>query len=289
MPYFSIVTPNFNCSKYIERSYECLRRQTDPDWEWVVVDDGSTDNSLEVLEGISRCDPRVKIFPLERNMGRGAARAEAVSRATGEVLVVWDIDDLYVETRLAEARLAFDSNIDFFCSYVLVVDNNLNIKGARHFGSGGVAGLFPSFVHPSLMFRRGLLGQVNYDADARAGEDMSLMVELEQGGYKGVYCKKYLVLYFEDREVNLKKTLSAHNNQMNFLRKYMPRWRVDGLTKMRMRVRMGIKSLLLNAMRVYPDIYLLTVKGRYMESVQFGLLGDEHVYIAKRASTMIVC
>ena len=286
-PYFSVVTPNFNCAKFIGRSYSSLLAQSDVDWEWVVVDDGSSDNSVAIFKELCAKDPRIKFHAFEKNRGRGAARSYAVQKAIGEIVVIWDIDDLYVSTRLAAAREAFKDGADFFCSYALVVDNSLNLKGARHFAANS-GGLLPRFVHPTLMLKRKLFEEISYDPSARAGEDMAVMIGLEQGSYLGNYCEKYLMLYFEDREINIEKTITSHNSQFIFCRRYIHSMSESKPALKKWLFRMRVKGWLLRLMSVAPSIYLRTVKYRYMENVALKLISEEHVKIFKSAEALIV-
>lgn len=286
-PFFSIITPNYNCANYIERSYSCLLAQSDIDWEWIIVDDGSSDDSVTIFRRLSITDPRIKIHTFPHNRGRGAARSHAVDNSIGEVAVIWDIDDLYVSTRLSVARKAFEEGVDFFCSYALVVDNSLNLKGARHF-TPETNGILPRFVHPTLMVRKDLLQVLKYDEAARAGEDMAVMVGLEQGPYSGKYCEQYLMLYFEDREVNLEKTIIAHKNQYEFAAKYLQESSNFDPALKKWLFRMKIKGWALKCMRVAPTLYLRTVKFRYLENVALKLLNGEHLEIFKKAASLVV-
>jgi glycosyltransferase involved in cell wall biosynthesis len=52
-PIFSIITPTYNCAEFIFRSYNLLKNQTENSWEWIVVDDGSTDASSELFQSIN--------------------------------------------------------------------------------------------------------------------------------------------------------------------------------------------------------------------------------------------
>ncbi len=98
-PVFSVITPVYNGEAFVDRCYRCLALQTFTDWEWVVVDDGSTDHTAELVRRIA--DPRVRLTSYQPNRGRGHARLQALEASRGDWMVVWDVDDLHYPDRLA--------------------------------------------------------------------------------------------------------------------------------------------------------------------------------------------
>ncbi|MEC7762637.1 MAG: glycosyltransferase family 2 protein [Pseudomonadota bacterium] len=105
MPRFSIVIPVFNASDTLAETIEAIRAQTCTDWEAILVDDGSTDGSRDLLDGLA-ADPR---FRPMRNPGKGpsAARNHGVSKARGEIIAFCDADDLWDREKLARVAAMF--------------------------------------------------------------------------------------------------------------------------------------------------------------------------------------
>lgn len=95
----SVIMPSYNKALYIGRSIDSVLNQTYTDWELVIVDDASTDNSMEVIAGYE--DSRIKVLCNEKNMGIAAARNKAVSLAEGEYIAVLDADDISPDYRFA--------------------------------------------------------------------------------------------------------------------------------------------------------------------------------------------
>lgn len=281
MPYFSIITPTFNCAAYIDRSYRCLCAQGLQDWEWIVVDDGSTDNTQQILERISQVDERVKVFTLPKNEGRGYARNFALRSCRGQGVVVWDVDDIYLPSRLGCIKNSFDEGYDFFCSYALIVDVALNIKGARHFSTKH-KGIYPSFVHPTLALKSSLLARVGYDENMRAGEDLALMIDLENN-FRGFYCDEYLMLYVEDREINLNKTIVMHKSHENSLKKLLLLGFICPSNKQRLKLlfNLKLKYLILQMLRISPNLYLKSVSFRHIDNVMSSRLSGDHIVLFK--------
>lgn len=94
-PVVSIITPSYNRADIIHETAQSIFNQVYPKWEWVIVDDGSTDNSWDLLQVYAAKDDRVKIFKRNREpKGACSCRNIAVEKATGNYLIFLDTDDL---------------------------------------------------------------------------------------------------------------------------------------------------------------------------------------------------
>ena len=109
----SVIIPVYNAEKYLNESINGILNQTLDDLEVLCVDDGSADNSLEILREFERKDNRVKVFHQE-NKGGGAARNLAIPHATGEYIYFMDADDEIKQNALKECYdIAEEKNVDF--------------------------------------------------------------------------------------------------------------------------------------------------------------------------------
>ena len=95
----SIITPVYNVAKYIEQCIESVRQQSFQDWEWILVDDGSTDDSLAILNRYAALDKRLQVIH-QKNQGPAAARNAALHRAVGDYITFLDADDWVEEDYL---------------------------------------------------------------------------------------------------------------------------------------------------------------------------------------------
>lgn len=99
-PLISIITGYYNCKKYIRQTANSIINQTFPYWEWIIINDGSTEEGTEeVLKEIEQLDCRIKIYN-EKNQGRIATRDKAISRAKCDLLFILDADDVIDKTML---------------------------------------------------------------------------------------------------------------------------------------------------------------------------------------------
>ena len=126
----SIITPCYNSSKFIGQMIESVIAQTYPNWELLITDDCSTDNSRKIVEEYSKKDPRVHLFKLEKNSGAGIARNNSIEKAQGRFIAFLDSDDMWKPEKL-EKQLTFmvDHGYQFSHSYTLVVDEDNKVVG----------------------------------------------------------------------------------------------------------------------------------------------------------------
>ena len=98
----SVILPVYNASDYLHQCMDSIVGQTLKDIEIICVDDGSTDNSLDILKEYEQKDKRVKVIQ-QKNAGAGAARNNGLSIATGEYLSFLDSDDFFEPDMLEKA------------------------------------------------------------------------------------------------------------------------------------------------------------------------------------------
>jgi glycosyltransferase involved in cell wall biosynthesis len=262
-PIFSIITPTYNCAEFILRSYKFLDAQTEKSWEWIIVDDGSTDHTKAVVDSIK--DERIIFLTYVNNQGRGYARNLGLKNTKGAIIVIWDVDDIYFPNRL-EAIKNNIKNYDFFVSKAIVVDNNLNIKGIRGFNKNQ---LYTGFVHPTLAFTSVIKNKINYDETMTAGEDLESMIFLTNN-CNGFFYAEPLMLYVEDREVNLNKSLISNTSHLKTIKKtyYLKITKINFYNYFLSVIKLKIKIYILKIFNFYPKLYFLTVKYRNIENNQ---------------------
>ncbi|PSW03868.1 glycosyltransferase family 2 protein [Photobacterium lipolyticum] len=127
----SIITPAYNCKDTIVKTYESILAQSYVNWEWVVTEDCSSDETLKVLQEIGSKDPRVLLLKNEVNSGAAVSRNNSIGNAKGEFLAFLDSDDIWLDNKLLEQITFMESNrVDFsFTAYRLIdeSDSDMNI------------------------------------------------------------------------------------------------------------------------------------------------------------------
>ncbi len=120
----TVVTPAWNCEKYIEDTIKSVQSQTYTNWEMIIVDDCSTDNTVNIVTKLSAEDPRIKILVQEVNSGAAKARTKAMQAGSGRFVAYLDADDIWKPNKL-ERQVAFmkEKKCGFSCASYEVIDD----------------------------------------------------------------------------------------------------------------------------------------------------------------------
>ena len=102
----SVITPTYNSSQFIGDTIESVLAQRFQDWEMLIVDDCSTDNSVEIANRFAGRDDRISTVQLSENSGAAVARNTAISKARGRYISFLDSDDIWLAHKL-ETQLDF--------------------------------------------------------------------------------------------------------------------------------------------------------------------------------------
>lgn len=122
LPLISVILPTYNRAYPILRAIESVKAQTYPYWELVIIDDGSTDETAEVLERVTKLDTRIRTYR-QRNLGPARARNHGVARAQGEIIAFIDSDDQYDPCHLELGARTFcaSEKTDFIITGVRII------------------------------------------------------------------------------------------------------------------------------------------------------------------------
>jgi len=121
----SIIAPTYNCGKFIGETIESVLNQTYQNWEMIIVDDCSTDNTKDVVESYIARDGRIRYHLLEVNSGAAVARTKAMELAVGQYMAFLDSDDLWTRDKL-KRQLAFmkENGYNFTCTAYEQIDED---------------------------------------------------------------------------------------------------------------------------------------------------------------------
>lgn len=119
-PFFSIVMPAYNAQTYIKTAVESIQRQQFTDWELIIIDDCSTDDTQKFIRNIMTADPRIRLFTHTQNFGVSEARNRGICEAAGEYLWFVDADDRAEEDLLQKVYESLQHNRAQFVLFGLV-------------------------------------------------------------------------------------------------------------------------------------------------------------------------
>jgi glycosyltransferase involved in cell wall biosynthesis len=124
-PEISVVMPAYNAAKYLAEAIQSVLQQSFTSWELIVIDDGSTDNTAEIVMGF-QADERIRLIK-QANAGVSSARNAGINAATGNYITFLDADDIYLPENLLTKyeTINSDSGIDYVYSDLLVCDSQM--------------------------------------------------------------------------------------------------------------------------------------------------------------------
>ncbi|HFJ9488404.1 glycosyltransferase family 2 protein [Bacillus cereus] len=115
-PLISIVTPSYNASSFIKETIQSVQSQTYTNWEMIIIDDVSKDNTCELIKEEIKKDNRIRLIELQENRGAAIARNTGINNARGKYVAFLDSDDLWLPEKL-EKQLTFMQNNDVAFSF----------------------------------------------------------------------------------------------------------------------------------------------------------------------------
>lgn len=212
-PKFSIITPVFNGEKYLPGCYADVLGFHVRDWEWIIVNDGSTDGTDCICRSLAMHDPRIRMVSYRNNRGRGYARNLALAQARGKWIVILDADDHSFPDRLDELDAIREPDFDWMGSPVILAGRGkFEIYGRRDHTQNELDRTKNKPVHPGLIVRADIaraLGYREFKTVGGIGEDVRFLILLSLK-YRGYFPDRASVLFCEDSEINFRKAL--HSN-----------------------------------------------------------------------------
>ncbi|AFY54581.1 glycosyl transferase [Rivularia sp. PCC 7116] len=216
-PKVSVVVPAYNVSNYLKDALASLEAQTFPDFEALIVDDGSTDNTAAVAGEFCRRDSRFKLLQ-KSNGGLSSARNYGIRHAGGEYIALLDGDDVYHKDKLAThiARLysCADVGLVYSASRTIRDDGKptfITLSGKPVHSNPLLALLCKNFIgHGSnAVFRRCLIDEIGeFNESLRSWEDVDLWLRIAATQKWRFYREKRILSYYRVRPSGLSFNVS---------------------------------------------------------------------------------
>jgi teichuronic acid biosynthesis glycosyltransferase TuaG len=127
----SIITPSYNSKRFIKKTIASVLSQTYKNWEMIIVDDVSPDNSNEIIEEFIKKDSRIKLIKLEKNSGAAMSRNKALEMAKGRYIAFLDSDDIWYENKL-ERQIDFMQKNNYPISFTSYETINKDGNSCNH-------------------------------------------------------------------------------------------------------------------------------------------------------------
>lgn len=222
MPFFSVIIPVYNCSQYINNALTSVINQTFKDWEIIIIDDGSKDDSLHIAKEWERENSQIVVLSHKNNVNRGvsASRNLGIKYAKGEWIALLDADDVWLNNKLQTEYEVLIKNPDLvlLASSARIIHTDKELGFQQTYGSQRINGkiinpyqkLIRGFIVPTsgVTFKRESFLEIGgFNEEFRFAEDTLLFHQLTERGN----------LYFipeELSEFRFHSASSAHNTQI---------------------------------------------------------------------------
>ena len=193
----SIITPSYNSSRFIEECVGSVLSQTYDNWEMLIVDDYSADNSLQILKKYN--DKRIQLIELDKNVGAAESRNVAIRKAKGKYIAFLDSDDLWEPQKL-EKQISFIETEDIafsFSTYQPMSDDESKLYSIIH---------APKIVTYSSYLKKTIIGCLTVIIDRektgsfempniRSSHDMALWLLIMRRGFDAYGLDENLARY----------------------------------------------------------------------------------------------
>lgn len=177
-PYISVILPVYNAEKYISEALESILNQTFTDFELIVINDGSTDDSAKIIKNFAKHDKRIRFINHSKNKGLIGVLNEGLALCQGQYIARMDSDDISLPSRFEKQIAHMNSHPE--CGVLSI--------GMQMFGNSNEIVIHPAkvgifdlmrycmIVHPGVMMRKSVLDkyEFKYDKNYKYAEDYEL-------------------------------------------------------------------------------------------------------------------
>ena len=215
MPFISVLMPAFNAEKYIECAIKSILNQSYSNFELIILDDGSSDQTRELINQFS--DSRIKKIYQDENAGLVTARNALVASASGKYIAFLDADDIAMPHRL-EMQVSYLENfaVDICGSaYDAIYESSGKRKTSKQrYSDADIRALitiYSPLCNPAVMAKAEVFKKFPYEVGKDYAEDYSLWVRLSLAGYRFANLKARLITY----RIHEKQTSQVQNSATN--------------------------------------------------------------------------
>ena len=249
-PKVQIVVPVYNAEKYIKRCFDSLINQTYTNWEAIVIDDASSDNSREIVNNYIASDERFKFIPLDENCGVSKVRNLALSMLTEKYTAFLDSDD-YWEPNMLEVMVHKAEQSDFDvvqCRYIYDFPGGRQVLPRGAFDKAVeldksnmkkvyfkmATGINMNHVCMKLV-KTELIKDAQFDADLKTAEDLKFCVKMFSKVSKYCFINDAMYHYCRNEDsltgkgLSSKEKLAANRVVSKAMKAELPVWGIDTL------------------------------------------------------------
>ena len=216
MPKVSVIMSVYNGEDFLKEAIESIAYQSFCDYEFIITDDCSLDNSLNIIKGYAKSDDRIVVVCNKTNKGLTRSLNYMIDIAQGDFIARMDADDISEVDRLEKQVKTLDSslNVDFvFSNTVLIDDNNNVICNSWRPKNIKIILQLLSYVnyipHPTVMVKSEIFKKNKYNNDFLTGQDKELWLRLVNKGFRFYFMNEALLKY----RINFNSVRNKHDDK----------------------------------------------------------------------------
>ncbi len=230
-PKVTVLMPVYNGAQYLHEAIDSILNQTFADFEFLIINDGSTDGSLDIIKSYN--DNRIKLVNNETNLGIVETLNKGIKQARGKYIARMDCDDISMPERLEKQVKFLEVNpeISVVASHIILIDKNgkefdywkqdmetRTVKEISHF-----LAIENCIAHPTVMMDRSVVSIIGYNKRFKNSEDWALWLILIAAGYKIAKLDEIHLKYrIHTGSISVKHNLkNPIKNILRFKRKYL--------------------------------------------------------------------
>lgn len=212
-PLVSVIMPVYNAERYIKQAVESILNQTYQKFEFIIVDDASTDSTSKILKDFKKKDSRITLIRNKANLGATKSLNKAVAKASGKYIIRMDADDWsYPERFELQIKLMEDHpDVVVSGSYIEVCDSQLKTKYVRKYHLDDIIirkhlFRYSPFAHPATIWKAKVLKRERYDERIETCQDYELYFRVGKIGKFMNLNKALLKLRMHEKAVSIAKS-----------------------------------------------------------------------------------
>jgi len=224
-PIISVVMSVYNAEKYLDEAIQSILTQTYKDFEFIIINDGSTDKSLKIIEKYKNQDERILLISRE-NKGLIASLNEGIEKARGEYIARMDADDISLPSRFEEQiEYMRNENLDICGTSIQLFNENKLYKIWNYPRNNNdikfILMFMSAFAHPTVIIKRDIFNNIKYE-DYKHAEDYKLWCDIAAYGYRMGNVDKVLLKYrYHDEQVSKKNNIEQRNKTFKISEYYL--------------------------------------------------------------------
>lgn len=186
-PLITVIMAVYNAEPFLSKAIESILQQSFRDFEFLIIDDKSTDNSLSIIENYKKIDERIKVINNDSNIGLALSLNKGIEIANGKYIARMDADDSSLPNRFSKQVQFMETHPDIWVlggNFVAIDENDRAIKKSNYSNNPDIIrwnmmlGAFGVVSHPSVMIRRKMFSVVGKYKNLPTSQDLELWTRL---------------------------------------------------------------------------------------------------------------